>query len=36
MTAAKKDEWRAYRQALLDVPQQADPFDIVWPTKPQG
>jgi len=28
------DEQRAYRQALRDVPSQADPFNITWPTKP--
>lgn len=27
--------WAAYRQALLDVPQQAGfPNDVVWPDKP--
>ena len=29
------DEQRAYRQALRDVPSQADPFNITWPTKPE-
>jgi len=29
--------WAAYRQALLDVPQQAGfPHNITWPTEPQG
>ena len=28
--------WAEYRQALLDVPQQAGfPNDVVWPVKPQ-
>ena len=28
--------WSAYRQALLDVPQQDSfPYDITWPTKPE-
>jgi len=28
--------WSAYRQALLDVPQQSNfPHDITWPTKPE-
>jgi hypothetical protein len=28
--------WATYRQALLDVPQQAGfPHDITWPTKPE-
>ena len=29
------DEWRAYRQALRDVPaQNGFPNDVTWPTKP--
>ena len=27
-------EWAEYRQALRDVTDQADPFNIVWPTAP--
>ena len=27
--------WQNYRQALRDVTNQADPFTITWPTKPQ-
>lgn len=35
LTSAKQAEWSTYRQALLDVPQQAGfPTDITWPTKP--
>lgn len=31
----KKAEWSAYRQALLDVPQQAGfPLNITWPVAP--
>jgi len=31
------DEWKAYRQALRDVPQQAGfPNDIEWPEKPEA
>ena len=26
--------WAVYRQALRDIPQQADPFAIVWPQEP--
>lgn len=34
-TEEKKQEWTVYRQALLDVPQQAGfPLDIAWPEKP--
>ena len=30
-----KSSWATYRQALRDVPQNnADPFDISWPTGP--
>jgi hypothetical protein len=33
---ADKDAIQAYRQALLDVPQQLDfPHDINWPQKPE-
>mgnify|MGYP000892850215 CR=1 FL=1 len=36
LTSAKQAEWSTYRQALLDVPQQAGfPNSITWPTKPQ-
>lgn len=28
------DEWKAYRQALRDVPTQSDPYNITWPTEP--
>jgi len=35
LTDAQKDAWRAYRQALLDVPQQEGfPMNIVWPEAP--
>lgn len=27
-------EWLAYRQALRDVTQQIDPFNITWPVPP--
>lgn len=26
--------WAAYRQELRDITQQADPFNLVWPTQP--
>ena len=29
-----KEAWAAYRQALRDVTDQTDPFNIVWPTAP--
>jgi hypothetical protein len=31
---ATKDAWATYRQALRDVTEQPDPFNIVWPTPP--
>lgn len=35
MSDEQKDAWRAYRQALLDVPQQEGfPTNIVWPEAP--
>lgn len=30
-----KTLWEPYRQALRDVTNQPDPFNIVWPTKPE-
>jgi len=27
-------EQHAYRQALRDITQQADPFNIIWPIEP--
>lgn len=30
-----KAEWSTYRQALRDITKQSDPFNVVWPTKPQ-
>ncbi len=30
-----KEEWVVYRQALRDVTNQEDPFNIVWPNPPQ-
>lgn len=36
MSEEQKNAWRAYRQALLDVPQQPGfPYNIQWPTKPE-
>lgn len=36
MTAEQQQAWATYRQALLDIPQQAGfPTDITWPTKPE-
>ena len=36
LSAEQQDAWAVYRQALLDVPQQAGfPNDVVWPVKPE-
>ena len=29
-----KPEWATYRQALRDITNQEDPFNIIWPEKP--
>ena len=29
-----KTKWQAYRQALRDVTNQSDPYNITWPTEP--
>jgi hypothetical protein len=35
MNQQEKDTWIAYRQALLDIPQQEDfPRTIIWPVEP--
>jgi hypothetical protein len=31
---ADKATWASYRQALRDITEQQDPFDIAWPTPP--
>ena len=31
-----KSIWAVYRQNLRDVTNQSDPFNIIWPTQPQG
>lgn len=37
LSTASKEEFRVYRQALRDVPQQADyPNTIHWPVKPEA
>lgn len=29
------NEWRDYRQSLRDITEQGNPFNIVWPNKPE-
>ena len=31
---ATKEAWAVYRQALRDITEQPDPFNIVWPVAP--
>lgn len=36
LTAEKQQEWRDFRQALLDITdQEGYPHNIVWPTQPE-
>lgn len=28
--------WATYRQALRDITEQSDPFEVIWPTAPQA
>lgn len=36
LTDAQRQAWAEYRQALLDVPQQAGfPYNVTWPAKPE-
>ena len=36
LTTAKKNAWKAYRQALRDIPSQPGfPNDIQWPSIPE-
>jgi len=32
---SNKAKWATYRQALRDITTQTDPFNIVWPSKPE-
>lgn len=32
---ATKEAWAAYRQALRDITEQPDPFNIMWPAPPK-
>jgi len=34
ITSEKKAEWETYRQALRDITNQPDPFNITWPNPP--
>ena len=34
ISSEQQGEWTTYRQALRDVPEQPDPFNVTWPTPP--
>ena len=34
VTISNKTDWAAYRQALRDITNQEDPYNIVWPSDP--
>tara|TARA_R110000787_G_C13397420_1_gene443161 strand:- start:1280 stop:1618 length:339 start_codon:yes stop_codon:yes gene_type:complete len=37
LSAEKQEEWTAYRQSLLDVPQQEGfPQNVIWPEEPDS
>jgi hypothetical protein len=37
LTTAQQQAWATYRQELRDIPQQSGyPYNVVWPTPPQG
>jgi hypothetical protein len=37
LTPEVQNEWAVYRQELRDVPSQSGyPFNVIWPTPPQG
>jgi hypothetical protein len=35
MSVERREAWATYRQALRDITEQADPFNIVWPQAPE-
>ena len=34
LSDSKRDEWEVYRQALRNITDQPDPFNITWPVPP--
>jgi hypothetical protein len=37
LTTELQQQWAIYRQELRDIPQQSGyPFNVIWPTPPQG
>jgi hypothetical protein len=35
VSISNKDQWAIYRQQLRDITTQPDPFNIIWPIKPE-
>ena len=35
VSITNKDQWITYRQQLRDITTQTDPFNIIWPSKPE-
>ena len=36
MSSEKQEEWRVYRQNLLNIPESSSfPSDVTWPTPPE-
>ena len=35
ISGSKLTEWQTYRQSLRDITSQSNPFEIIWPTKPE-
>jgi hypothetical protein len=35
VSITNKEQWATYRQQLRDITTQSDPFNIVWPSKPE-
>lgn len=37
LTTEQQADWATYRQELRDIPSQSGyPFNVIWPTPPQG
>ena len=36
LSESQRTAWATYRQALRDIPTQADPDNVTWPTPPEG
>jgi len=35
ISGSKLTEWQTYRQSLRDITTQSNPFEIIWPSKPE-